>query len=539
MNGVEKFELAKRNICQALKDYRKYDNRDNSVVDNVTEDFIETVAEINTESKKELRELFRKSPCWDEELDALIINGTRTHDPDPERIRSLIGSLLWRTTDAMGLEARRKVFAACDFFYELDPESSWAKQGLEALKAVSPKAYRAGRKKSRIFRQFCVDIGAWDETAGSEFQALYAQLADEFTSRKIPYKLFVSVNPAHFITMSNPKYDKRGCTLTSCHSFNSEEYEYNNGCSGYACDNYSFIVFTVDDPSDPELLNNRKTTRQIFAYKPYGGVLLQSRMYNTGGGTRGAQEESKEYRDLIQREIASLESKVNLWKTQSYIGNTFGMDKAPLNFYSGNGFGGYCDWEYPDFDAKLSVMTGHKPENFYIGTYGRCIICGEATSSGLYCEECADKKRKYCDDCGEPVDELYIVYDEDSEPREVCYGCRCENYTSCDRCHEYFPDDSLVNLRHGDQICDSCCESYYTRCAVCGEYEEDDLITKALCENLNWEPVCEECIQASFFECYDCGEYIHNDYMREDADGELHCETCFVKYNPRANSEEE
>lgn len=72
--------------------------------------------------------------------------------------------------------------------------------------------------------------------------------------------------------MSNPKGDHRGTTLTSCHSFNSTEYEYNNGCTGYARDKVSFIAFTVADPADKETLNNRKTTRQVFAYKPGNGA---------------------------------------------------------------------------------------------------------------------------------------------------------------------------------------------------------------------------------------------------------------------------
>lgn len=100
----------------------------------------------------------------------------------------------------------------------------------------------------------------------------------KLSAKQIGLKLFVSVNPAHFITMSNPKRDSRGATLTSCHSFNSTEYDYNNGCTGYARDETSFIVFTVADPTDPETLNNRKTTRQVFAYRPGSGLLLQSRM---------------------------------------------------------------------------------------------------------------------------------------------------------------------------------------------------------------------------------------------------------------------
>ncbi len=80
-----------------------------------------------------------------------------------------------------------------------------------------------------------------DEAAGSEFQKLYAQFADELSARQIGFKLYVSINPVHFLTMSNPKADSRGCILTSCHSINSTDYQYNNGCSGYARDHVSFI----------------------------------------------------------------------------------------------------------------------------------------------------------------------------------------------------------------------------------------------------------------------------------------------------------
>jgi len=75
-----------------------------------------------------------------------------------------------------------------------------------------------------------------DETPGSEFQRLYTQLANELSTKKISFKLFVSLNPAHFITMSNLIDDKRGETMTSCHSFNRTDYPFINGYTGYACD---------------------------------------------------------------------------------------------------------------------------------------------------------------------------------------------------------------------------------------------------------------------------------------------------------------
>ncbi len=78
--------------------------------------------------------------------------------------------------------------------------------------------------------------------------------------------------------------------LTSCHSLNSTEYRYNKGRSSYARDDVTMLAFTVDDPSNPELLNNRKTTRQLFMDKVCNGLLLQSRMYNSNGGVYGASE---------------------------------------------------------------------------------------------------------------------------------------------------------------------------------------------------------------------------------------------------------
>lgn len=184
--------------------------------------------------------------------------------------------------------------------------------------------------------------------------------------------------------MSNPKGDHRGTTLTSCHSFNSTEYEYNNGCTGYARDKVSFIAFTVADPADKETLNNRKTTRQVFAYKPGNGLLLQSRMYNTSGGVYGASEDSKLYRDLIQREISMLENVPNLWKTYPTVGEkSFCVER-------GDGFGGYPDWEYENFDGRISIRADHAEDftSLVVGSYGLCVSCGCETSRGVYCEDC-------------------------------------------------------------------------------------------------------------------------------------------------------
>ena len=373
---------------------------------------------------------FRKSPAWDEKLDALVINGTRTHNPDYYLITDLAEKIFYQARSNLSFDENRLLSAALRFF---EAPHDDAKEYIEALNKIAPKAYAPKKKLSRIFKALCVKLNVADDTPGSEFQRLYAQLADELSTKKISFKLFVSLNPAHFITMSNPINDERGETMTSCHSFNRTDYPYNNGCSGYARDSVTMIAFTASDPNDPEKLNNRKTTRQLFMYQPGNGLLLQSRMYNTSGGTHGAQAESKVYRDLIQREISACENVPNLWKTFKYCGNN-----KDLYLESGYGFGGYTDWSYPDFNAMVSIRADraedYKP--FEIGTFGLCIKCGASCSGGLYCEECINEHRHLCEECEDYFDEceMYQAYDRYGDLIWVCEDCLREHYTYCCDC---------------------------------------------------------------------------------------------------------
>lgn len=81
-------EQAERNIRQALGDYGKHTHQ-KDVLEDVSDRFIERLARDSSWAKNDLRNLFSKSPVWDERIDALVINGTRTHDPDYSRIREL------------------------------------------------------------------------------------------------------------------------------------------------------------------------------------------------------------------------------------------------------------------------------------------------------------------------------------------------------------------------------------------------------------------------------------------------------------------
>lgn len=518
-------ERAERNIRNALEDYGAHTNQ-RDVLDDVSETFIRTLARDSAYAKQGLRELFSKSPVWDEELDALVINGTRTHDPDYDRIRSLARDILRPVRMSADYILRNDIDMVIEFF--ANPDLRRPELCVAAINRLAPKAYAPSKKPSRVFKAICRKLGVADETAGSEFQRLYAQFADELTSKKLSFKLFVSINPGHFLTMSNPKCDQRGNTLTSCHSFNSTEYEYNCGCAGYARDEVTFIVFTVADPKDAETLNNRKTTRQIFAYRPGSGILMQSRMYNTAGGVYGAVEDSKLYRDLVQREISMLENVPNLWKTAPYLNGREGYVDTHPNF------GGYADWTYESFDGKVSLRADYDGDGDHltVGEAGLCIRCGCEISSGLYCDDCDPENNcgEYtCDDCGEYCDDTYRVYDSHGHERYVCENCRNEYYTYCDVCGEYHPN-ACTHYVDGKDVCDDCLDEYYFWCEHCEEYHHRDDANDAYDRNGNEVEVCNDCLSQYYFCCEKCGEWHHNDCIEvaynEDGEPFHVCEDC-------------
>lgn len=452
MRTEDKIKLAEKNIWQAIDDYRAH-TYSTAVLDDVSDVFVHKLAKDNTYFKKKLRDLFRKSPVWNEELDALVINGTRTHNPDYKRVQRLAEAIVSSARKQLTVTENTLLDGALRFFCYPDENPEMA---INAMNKLVPKAFAVNKKPSRIFRSLCEGLGVASNEAGSDFQRLHAQFADEISSRKIDFKLYVSLNPAHFITMSNPKQDKRGDTLTSCHSFNSTSYRYNNGCSGYARDEYSFIAFVAADPKNPETLNNRKTMRQIFGYKPGNGVLLQSRLYNTSGGTYGAQADMKLYRDLIQREISALEGAVNLWQTYKYHNNSHCI------IGTGEGFGGYADWFYSDFDTRISIRKDHAEDyqSFDLGNYGLCIECGREISAHLYCTDCEveddEDSDEQCDECEEYFESTYPVYDLDGASIRVCAACRNQYYAYCRECGEYHPRSTMTVQEDGSMLCRNC-----------------------------------------------------------------------------------
>ncbi|WP_213065489.1 hypothetical protein, partial [Acinetobacter baumannii] len=101
---------------------------------------------------------------------------------------------------------------------------------------------------------------------------------------------------------------------------------------------------------------------------------------------------------------------------------------------NGYGFGGYSDWVYPEFDAKISIRNDHSHDfkPFEVGTYGLCICCGNVTSEGLYCSDCDPDEREFCQECEESCYETWEVIDYRGNFIRVCSDCLERYYRYCD-----------------------------------------------------------------------------------------------------------
>lgn len=518
MNTNSIITLTEENIRRAIADYTAHTYQTDGIED-VSDVFIERLARDSVAAKSDLRNLFATSPSWNNELQAIVLSGTRNRKPNSIVVSDLADKILMPAKYGCDYEKLCKINSAVRFF--TNPEEDSAAY-IKALTELAPRAYAPNKKLSRIFRALCDALGITDNTAGSDFQRLFAQIADELATRPETFQLYVSINPAHFLTMSNPKEDERGSTMVSCHSFNSTEYSFNCGCSGYARDTTSFIVFTASDPKNPETLNNRKTSRQVFAYKPNHGLLLQSRMYTTKsndsyGGINGVSEDSKLYLTMIQKEIAELEGAPNSWKTYPYVGNGF------VSIFTGSGFGGYADWTYKQFGAQISLRDDKESEYepFKVGTYGLCVKCGSQIASGLYCDDCTNDRRETCDDCGERCHNVIGVYDRHGDYIYVCEDCLDAHYYRCYHCDEFY-DEEIMTRADGEFVCQNCLEEHYTQCHRCGDFHDNYSVYTAVDSDGDEVWICEECRDYEYEECHECGRYVCVDDAVEvcDYDGD-------------------
>ena len=212
----------------------------------------------------------------------------------------------------------------------------------------------------------------------------------------------------------------------------------------------------------------------------------------------------------------------------------YGNDKIDLR--SGYGFGGYEDWVYQDFDARISILLDRleNHEFFDVGTYGLCISCGCEISHGLYCEDCDDDIHARCEQCGERCSETWTVHDRHGDEIEVCEDC-LDDYSICDDCGEYHYSDNMHCVAGERYVCEGCFDSNYVCCDECGEYYHmnEGCLSLAYDRNRNEVYICESCRENEYEYCERCNETFHESLMhttRDDGENEIRvCEDCLAE----------
>ena len=161
-------EINARNIRWALKDYVKHTST-HGVIDDISDAFIDRLAYDSAVAKSGLREIFRNVKGWIEDLQAIVINGTTTHDTNWEVIRRLTDDItadyhekfsaqIGKVSDVYSFNefhnATKTFHDAMDTFQR--PDGAKMKHCLEALKKIAPHAYRKNRPLHKVFKDTAI-----------------------------------------------------------------------------------------------------------------------------------------------------------------------------------------------------------------------------------------------------------------------------------------------------------------------------------------------------------------------------------------------
>lgn len=197
---------------------------------------------------------------------------------------------------------------------------------------------------------------------------------------------------------------------------------------------------------------------------------------------------------------------------------------------------GYCDWNFSEFNPKISVHENHLEdfETCTVGTYGLCICCGDEISEGLYCEYCDNDESEICDECEERCESTTTVINEYGEHIEVCDSCLEDGYRFCPHCDEYYPRDTMTVVGN-NYVCENCLAEYYEQCYECGDYQHRDELHSVINQSGEEVTVCEDCRYNYYEHCDCCQNICHEDIMTDvhvrDTDNQIRvCDDCRENY---------
>ena len=338
---------------------------------------------------------------------------------------------------------------------------------------VNKRTIPKGMKLSKAFKFFENDPKNLDK-----WQTKMSMLLQE---NKIEGTLCISVHPLDFLSLSENQHNWR-----SCHALDGD---FRAGNLSYMLDKSTVICYLKSDkevilPRFPENVKwNSKKWRMLLFFSEDREGMIAGRQYPFFN--RGALDEvmsllkktwlltTHHWRPWTNYQLNEVNINNQTFrlryphifiKKRLYPITDIVKDKGSLHFNDVLLSSCYT----PYYSFTIFTLREDKPPIFYIGEEVPCLYCGK--------EEITMSESMLCNDC------------------EINYGTVVdgENITTCSccGCRIFIDDDSTYVTRDGQYICDTCLYDNYTQCDYCLEWVPNDNITYQHKED---RYICEYC----------------------------------------------
>lgn len=407
-------------IKKALEEYAKasHNQKFKNEVNRIGDYGLKALLDSALTHKAEIIDILRKSPKWREDKLAVIDEISIPRNFDKVKFDNLIEEFIDYIMDS-GIRNKydiplRNILRGISGKFLTDTL---------LVKNCLSDIYHEGEKPSRLLMKFCKELGANKE---DWFDKWYARISDMLSKRHIKRIVYLSVNPAHILTMSNPKHVENR-SLVSCQSLDNTDYCYRAGNSGLATDSSTMILFTVKEEKD-EYTN--KKDRKLYHFD--GINLLANRLYTSLGGIEGHSDLNDYFNDWV----------IHILSQSMGIGeNWLERDSEEQNsFFPSSDYYGYTDYNYPD-DNEIHLFSAqienpHKEGGTETGSTSICLNCGRHINKGILCSTCAGTFT--CFECNRelPIAQRRILNISDSV-EYICRECGRRFYNYNEETGEY------------------------------------------------------------------------------------------------------
>ena len=473
-----------------------------------TSSVIKKTVEEAYQAKAVLREKFRKSKYWVEELDAIVVPDFKFNtEPDYSVVNRLARNILGhqRSSDAADriYQATNEIIPTHLYKNTVHLNDHYAdiyETNIPGFK------YHPGAKVTRFLRS--VFDGVKMGEVYDAYEQDYAALSDAASPSEHKRTLVISLNIMDFMTMSN------GNSWTSCHNV-VERGCYHGGTLSYALDGVTAILYTLNPDVDTtqQIWEIPKINRQLFMLGDT--FVIESRLYPASGndGNPSVRDMSlkKVHSEFVQKFYSEVTGKHfrSLGVVHSIINNreiSHGLH--------------YRDYEYSRYKCTALESDDYTNEVLNIGAESYDLVTGNVNHNERLLTSTNEDDIEEYPLAYEDWDTGYLISDDDDVVNYNGYIYNRENMTWCEYEECYCPDDEVIYI-NDEYYTPEYVDEHFVRCDICDSWENiEDII------EFDGENYCRSCAEEELAVCDECGEYYRYD-DGYDVDDERICHDCF------------